>query len=138
MKKERITGFLKGISTTNILKQARVDRKSDRVKALGFDITSKTNTRKVLQNVKTSVLTPLGENLPTPSQLKDGWLLMCDEFPEFTQKELYNYLVLSKHRSYADSEMGARRQLKASVLSGRTYFCLTQNVTKYQKSVLVV
>ena len=85
------------------------------VKALGLDITSKTNTRKVLQNVKTSVLTPLGENLPTPSQLKDGWLLKCDEFPEFTQKELYNYLVLSKHRSYADSEMGARRQLKAKV-----------------------
>jgi hypothetical protein len=39
----------------------------------------------------------------------------CDEFPEFTQKELYNYLVLSKHRSYDDSEMGARRQLKAKV-----------------------
>jgi hypothetical protein len=85
------------------------------VKALGLDITSKTNTRKVLQNVKTSVLTPLGENLPTPSQLKDGWLLKCDEFTEFTQKELYNYLVLSKHRSYVDSEMGARRQLKAKV-----------------------
>ena len=79
------------------------------VKALGLDNTSKTNTRKVQQNVKTSVLTPLGENLPTPSQLNDGWLLNCDEFPEFTQKELYNYLVLSRHRSYADSEMGGFR-----------------------------
>ena len=111
-KKKELQDFLKECQQPTFGNKTELIERVIGAKALGLD---KTNTRKVLQNAKTSVLTPLGENLPTPSQLKDVWSSNCDECPEFTQKELYNYLVLSKHRSYDDSEMGARRQLKAKV-----------------------
>ena len=111
-KKKELQDFLKECQQPTFGNKPELIERVIGAKALGLD---KTNTRKVLQNANTSVLTPLGENLPTPSQLKDGWSSNCDEFPEFTQKELYNYLVLSKHRSYDDNEMGARRQLKAKV-----------------------
>jgi hypothetical protein len=114
-KKKELQDFLKECQQPTFGNEPELIERVIGAKALGLDITSKTNTRKVLQNIKTSVLTPLGEHLPTPSHLKDVWSSNCDEFPEFTQKELYNYLVLSKHRSYDDSEMGTRRQLKAKV-----------------------
>ncbi|XP_060589858.1 uncharacterized protein LOC132745041 [Ruditapes philippinarum] len=59
--------------------------------------------------------TPLGESLPRPEALCDGWTENVHDFPNFTNNELYNYLVLSKERTCDGASNKASRQLKAKV-----------------------
>ncbi|ESO88647.1 hypothetical protein LOTGIDRAFT_165431 [Lottia gigantea] len=60
-------------------------------------------------------VTPLGETLPHPSSLKQGWIDDCEQIPDFTNTELYNYLVLSQGRTVDKEKNNAKRQLKAKV-----------------------
>jgi hypothetical protein len=63
-KKKELQDFLKECQQPTFGNKPELIERVIGAKALGLD---KTNTRKVLQNAITSVLTPLGENLPTPS-----------------------------------------------------------------------
>ncbi|CAC5410778.1 unnamed protein product [Mytilus coruscus] len=112
-KKKELQDFLKKCNQPTFGNKPELIERAKGAKALGLDINN--NAPRVLDDIKSSLLTPLGENLPSPSELKEGWSSNCDQFPDFTHKELYNFLVLSRHRSYDASEMGARRQLKAKV-----------------------
>jgi hypothetical protein len=58
--------------------------------------------------------TPLGVRLPDPAMLT-GWSDNLSKSPQFTEKELYNYLVLSKHRTIDSQGMKANRALRAEV-----------------------
>ena len=62
----------------------------------------------------TRFLTPLGENLPQPESLCN-WDKDLNKIPMFTDKELYNYLVLNKERTCDGASNNASRQLKAKV-----------------------
>lgn len=59
--------------------------------------------------------TPLGEKLPNPIELKQGWTNDYMKIPPFTDNELYNYLVLNKLRTIDGASNRATRQLKAKV-----------------------
>ena len=60
-------------------------------------------------------VSPLGEKLPHPSSLKHGWIDDCEQIPDFSNLELYNYLVLSQGRTIDKEQNNAKRQLKAKV-----------------------
>ncbi|KAH3825055.1 hypothetical protein DPMN_126917 [Dreissena polymorpha] len=59
--------------------------------------------------------TPLGDKLPTPSDIKECWDENLDKVPNFRKEDLYNYLVLSKSRTHDKENRNAKRQLKAEV-----------------------
>ncbi|XP_046568875.1 uncharacterized protein LOC124277269 [Haliotis rubra] len=60
-------------------------------------------------------LSPLGELLPDPLRLKNGWDSRVELMPSFSSSDLYNYLVLSKQRTLDTDPNNAKRQLKAKV-----------------------
>lgn len=45
--------------------------------------------------LKERIITPLGENVPVPSHLTEGWVADCEHFPDLTENEVYKYLLLS-------------------------------------------
>ncbi|XP_076087997.1 uncharacterized protein LOC143058383 [Mytilus galloprovincialis] len=110
-KKKELQDFLKKCNQPTFGNKPELIERAKGAKDLGLDI----NNNAPRDDIKSPLLTPLGEHLPSPTELKEGWSTNCDQFPDFTHKELYNFLVLSRHRSYDASEMGARRQLKAKV-----------------------
>lgn len=59
-------------------------------------------------------VSPFGEKLPDPRSLVSGWTTIMD-IPEFSKRDLYNYLVLSKKRTVDNQTNSANRQLKAKV-----------------------
>ena len=58
------------------------------------------------------LISPLGENLPDPILLKSGWTEDMSQIPDFSNSDLYNYLVLSKRRTLDGKANKASRQLK--------------------------
>ncbi|KAK3593044.1 hypothetical protein CHS0354_007831 [Potamilus streckersoni] len=56
--------------------------------------------------------TPLDETLPKPDTL-DGWNDDVTKIPDFSERELYNCLVLNNIRTFDKALCGAVRQLKA-------------------------
>ncbi|KAL3862191.1 hypothetical protein ACJMK2_026410 [Sinanodonta woodiana] len=56
--------------------------------------------------------TPLGETLPKPDTL-DDWSDDVTKIPDFSERELYNCLVLNTSRTFDRAPCGAVRQLKA-------------------------
>lgn len=54
--------------------------------------------------------------MPKPSELKGGWNTDVSLIPDFTEKELYNYLILSNTRTFDFAPLGAHKQLKARVM----------------------
>lgn len=60
-------------------------------------------------------VTPFGEKLPKPCELKGCWDDDLTRVPMFRQEDLYNYLVLSQSRTFDKENMNARKQLKAKV-----------------------
>ncbi|XP_041376830.1 uncharacterized protein LOC121389299 [Gigantopelta aegis] len=62
----------------------------------------------------TKFKTPLGEILPDPSRLPN-WLDSLNDVPNFTDKDLYNYLVLNCQRTFDHDYLKANRAFKAKV-----------------------
>lgn len=60
-------------------------------------------------------VTPLGEKLPKPSELKGCWNEDLSRVPIFRHEDLYNYLVLNRCRTFDRENMNAKKQLKAKV-----------------------
>ncbi|KAK6186542.1 hypothetical protein SNE40_008562 [Patella caerulea] len=60
-------------------------------------------------------ISPLGEVLPDPISLKDGWSTDTRHIPMINNSDLYNYMVLSKRRTLDLGPNNAKRQLKAKV-----------------------
>jgi len=60
------------------------------------------------------LVTPLGEKLPEVKTLS-GWKDDITLIPDFTNCDLYNYLVLNSQRTHDGKPIGAKRQLKAKV-----------------------
>jgi len=60
-------------------------------------------------------VTPFGENIPKPTQLKGCWDENLSKVPHFRQEDLYNYLVLNRNRTFDKENMNAKKQLKAKV-----------------------
>ena len=58
--------------------------------------------------------TPTGYQLPDPDSLTD-WEDLTDS-PGVCEKDIYNYLVLSHHRTTDNGKIGASRQLKAQTM----------------------
>ena len=110
LKKAQLVQYLKQCRQPTFGNKAELIERAIGAKALGLDKQTHGNKENVL---KEKVVTPLGENLPIPSDLKTGWMSDCQQFPDLTDRELYNYLVLSKHRTVDTNPQGARRQLKA-------------------------
>lgn len=61
------------------------------------------------------LMTPLSEILPDPESLKSNWKSDVHLFPNISNNDLYNYLVLSQNRTTDSQKMMATRQLKARV-----------------------
>ncbi|KAK7108861.1 hypothetical protein V1264_016523 [Littorina saxatilis] len=71
------------------------------------------NSRVLLRQYE-QLITPDGYKMPDPSKL-DNWRNIF-ECPDVTDRQLCEYLVLSRHRTEDKRQMGATRQLKASAL----------------------
>jgi hypothetical protein len=109
--KKQLIEFLKKCRQPTFGNKPELIRRAKGAKELGLDNVDDADSAVAL---KAKIITPLGENLPVPSQLTTGWLSDCEHFPDLTENEIYNYLVLSK-RTFDSTPQSARRQLKAKI-----------------------
>lgn len=114
MTKKQLIEFLKKCRQPTFGNKPELVRRARGAKELGLDLNNDRPSDNLVVSLKDRIITPLGENLPVPSHLTEGWVTDCEHFPDLTENEVYNYLVLSK-RTFDSNQQSARRQLKARI-----------------------
>ena len=64
------------------------------------------DSRECVSRREEKLTTPLGEKLPDPLSLASGWISDVVDIPDFSERDVYNYLVL---------RLNAKRHLRAKV-----------------------
>ncbi|XP_071087830.1 uncharacterized protein [Haliotis cracherodii] len=95
--------------------RAQVLARARGAKALRLDATTLVQPSKGVISMQRKLVTPSGYRMPDPTTLMIGWNDAVESLPEFSEKEIYNYMVLSNHRTSDKKPMMAKRQMKAVV-----------------------
>lgn len=61
---------------------------------MGLDLNNDRPSDNLIVFLKDRIITPLGENVPVPSHLTEGWVTDCEHFPDLTKKKVYKYVVI--------------------------------------------
>ncbi|XP_062611092.1 uncharacterized protein LOC134272932 [Saccostrea cucullata] len=113
MTKKQLIDFLKKCKQPNFGNKLELIQRAKGAKDLGLDV-DHDDVDSGDQHAQDKIITPLEEGIPVPSKLTEGWVTNCEYFPDITENEIYNYLVLSK-RTFDLNQQSARRQLKAKI-----------------------
>ncbi|XP_046550827.1 uncharacterized protein LOC124260546 [Haliotis rubra] len=102
--KDQLIARAKGAHALKLQKNTSVVGQSNASGTLGISL-----------SITSKLCTPSGYQMPDPLSLITGWSDDLELLPLFTERDIYNYLVLSTHRTVDSKPMKAIRQLKAAI-----------------------